>query len=208
MLTTTSTVNSQRGSAALEALLLVVFLIVPMWMLLFNMGYAGARLTDAQDASRLAAYEVLARQTAGDNVIGQEDTIADPIENSVFTAQDNVMGLVITESDIANELGADNDGLLDILGGVMGALSGNTKVTVTVARTSPFELFENSAITVPLVTGGTPYTYCEMDNAVFNPFTATEDEVNIGLGILEVVTESANFILAPFGGMPTGNDKC
>lgn len=197
-----------RGSAALEALMLVVFLIVPMWMLLFNMGYGGARLTDAQSAARLAAYEVLKRQTAGDNAIGQEDNIAGAIEGQVFPDQADVMDIEIEESSITDELGAENDGLLGVLDGVIGALSGNMEVSVSVTRTSPFELFEDSSIEVALETGGTPYTYCEMDNAVFNPFTATEDEVNIGLGILEVVTESASYILAPFGGLPLGNEKC
>ena len=46
----------QRGSAALEALMLVVFLIIPIWMLLFNMGYAGARLTKATLWAPLTAF--------------------------------------------------------------------------------------------------------------------------------------------------------
>ncbi len=200
--------HTERGSAALEALMLVVFLIIPLWMLLFNMGYAGMRLTDAQTATRLAAYEALKQQTAGKAVSGQQDDIANSVEGQVFPTESNVVDVDIVGSSVSSELGPDNNDMLGILSGVMGSLSGNTTVNASISRESPFQRFTDSDIKVALTTGGTPYTYCEMDNAAFNPFTATDDQPNVGLGILEIITESANVILAPFGGLPTGSDKC
>lgn len=198
----------ESGSAALEALMLVVFLIIPLWVLLFNMGYAGMRLSDAQTATRLAAYEVLREQTKGQSVNAQQDAIAGSVEGKVFPGETNVVSLSVSSLSASSELGPDNSNMLGILSGVMGALSGNTKVSASISRNSPFGEFANSDIDVALTTGGTPYTFCEMDNAAFNPFTATADQPNVGLGILEIVTGSTNVILAPFGGLPTGSDKC
>ena len=65
--------------------MLVVFLIVPIWMLLFNMGYAGVRLQQAQVSTRLAAHEVLKLKTKGENAQGQSAAIADQVTGQVFS---------------------------------------------------------------------------------------------------------------------------
>lgn len=192
-----------RGSAALEALMLVVFLIVPIWMLLFNMGYAGVRLQQAQVSTRLAAHEVVRQNTRGDNAQGNAANIADEVNEQVFPGEENVVGLSISEVSISSELG-DSDGVMDVLGGLLAGMSGNTRVQVSVTRQSPFELFDNSDIEIPLTVGGTPFTYCEMDNSGFNPF----DGEDVSLGILNIITGASNVMMAPFGGLPLGSDKC
>jgi hypothetical protein len=84
------------------------------------------------------------------------------------------------------------------------SLSGNSRLDVTVTRQSPFELFDDTSIQVPLTIGGSPFTFCEMDNTDFNPF----DGEDVSLGILGIITGASSVVLAPFGGLPFGSDKC
>jgi hypothetical protein len=184
--------------------MLVVFLVVPIWILLFNMGYAGARLQDAQSVARLATFETLAIETTGEDAATQSNEIADRVRERMFPKEQSGVEVSIYQPGVGDAMGGENEGFLDLLGGMVGALSGNTEVTVTVARKSPFQEFADTPITVPIVVSGTPYTYCELDNAEFNPL---EGE-NVALGILLVITGSANYIMAPFGGLPLGSDKC
>jgi hypothetical protein len=188
-------------------LFLVVILVLPIWVLLFNMGYAGARLRNAQTAARLSAYEVLERRTAGDEVSGASTGIADSVAGRVFPGETNPVQLSITDGNFLNDANSGSGGALDYLSGMLASLSGNMTVEVTVDRKSPFEEFANSEVSVPLTTGGTPLTYCEMDNTEFDPFAA-EGSSGIGLQILSKIPGVTSFILSPFGGLAFGSDKC
>ena len=145
----------QRGSAALETLMLFVFLIVPIWMLLFTMGYAGIRLQAAQVTTRLAGHEVMKKKTKGENVQGDAQSLANQVGSQVFPAEENAVSLNVTDISVTSEISSGNDDLMSFMGGLISGLSGNSRLEVSVSRKAPYGLFEASDITVPLTIGGT-----------------------------------------------------
>ncbi len=203
-ITNIATRQRQRGSAALETLMLFVFLIVPIWMLLFTMGYAGIRLQAAQVTTRLAGHEVMKKKTKGENVQGDAQSLANQVGSQVFPAEENAVSLNVTNISVTSEISSGNDDLISFMGGLISGLSGNSRLEVSVSRKAPYGLFEASDITVPLTIGGTAYTYCEMKNTDFDPFAGE----GISIGILDKLTSGSNILLAPFGGLPTGSNKC
>lgn len=184
--------------------MLFVFLIVPIWMLLFTMGYAGIRLQSAQVSTRLAGHEVLMKKTKGDNVQGDTQNLANSVSAQVFPGEENAVSLSVSDVSVSGEIGAGNADLMSFMGGLISGLSGNSRLEVSVSRRAPYGLFEASDIQVPLTIGGTPYTYCEMKNTDFDPFSGQ----GISIGILSKLTTGSNVVLAPFGGLPTGSNKC
>lgn len=184
--------------------MLIVFLVIPMWILLFNMGYSGMRLRDAQSASSLAGYAVVATRTDGKDV--DAGTIENTVQGQVFPGDDSALEVSVAESaDGDDSKFADSD--LGILGSLVSSLSGHSQVGVTVQRTSPFGSFANTPVELNLTVGGTPYTYCELKNQNFDPL-AGGNGADFTMGIIAKVAGLGNYVLAPFGGLPPGSNKC
>ena len=197
--------SSQRGSAALEALLILTFFIVPLWMLMFNAGYLGLKMQRAQIATSLAAYSVMDEVMAGNaNPTVNTDRIRDRVGDIAFPGNPSTLKAVKDNPDPST--GPGNG---DLGGGVfesiMSAATGNRAVTVTVARRSPYRMFNPSDVKIRREVGGTPYVYCEQGG----------DLTKLGLGADSILLDAASVVLAvgsvitaPYGGFPPGSDKC
>lgn len=195
--------RSAKGSAALEALMLVVFLIIPTWILLFNMGYAGKRLQDSQAASSLAGYAVIAKRTEGK--AADASAIQNTVAGQVFAGETSPLALTLAESsDSDSSTFADSD--LGVLGSLVSSLSGHNQVDITVERTSPFGTFANTPVVIKRTVGGSPYTYCELEEKKFNPLGG--GGADFSMGIIATIAGFGDFVLAPFGGLPLGGNKC
>ncbi|MFK7976731.1 MAG: hypothetical protein AB8C02_11370 [Halioglobus sp.] len=194
----------QRGSAAIETLLLVVVLIIPMWWLLFNMGYAGIRSQKTQVSSRITAYEVLARTTKGEDVSNKKNEIAGIASDAMFPNEPDVVTLALYDKPGSTDPAQGNPGLSSLLGGVISSMSGNREIEVSVKRTSPNQLFPDSDVEVPLVISGTPFTYCESKHRDFDILGSQ----NVSLGVLSALSFAGSILMAPFGGYPTNGDQC
>ncbi|MFT4520727.1 MAG: hypothetical protein ACI9JM_003132 [Halioglobus sp.] len=194
-----------QGSAAIEALMLIVFLVIPTWILLFNMGYSGMRLRDAQSASSLAGHAVVARKTEGKAV--DASAIEKAIQQKVFDGEESALQVTAVEaSDGDDSKFADSD--LGVMGSLVSSLSGHSQVGVTVQRTSPFGAFANTPVELNLTVGGSPYTYCELKNKDFDPLSGGGNGADFTMGIIAKVAGLGNYVLAPFGGLPSGSNKC
>lgn len=194
-----------QGSAALEALMLIVFLVIPTWILLFNMGYSGMRLRDAQSASSLAGYAVIATKTEGNAV--DANAIEGTVQEKVFNGESNALEVTAVEvGDGDDSKFANSD--LGVLGSLVSSLSGHSQVGVTVQRTSPFGAFANTPVELNLTVGGSPYTYCELKNQNFDPLSGGGNGGDFTMGIIAKVAGLGNYVLAPFGGLPGGSNKC
>lgn len=194
-----------QGSAALEALMLIVFLVIPTWILLFNMGYSGMRLRDAQSASSLAGYAVIATKTEGNAV--DANAIEGTLQEKVFNGESNALEVTAVEvGDGDDSKFANSD--LGVLGSLVSSLSGHSQVGVTVQRTSPFGAFANTPVELNLTVGGSPYTYCELKNQNFDPLSGGGNGGDFTMGIIAKVAGLGNYVLAPFGGLPGGSNKC
>ena len=191
----------QRGSAAIEALLIMALFIIPLWMLLINVSYMGLQTQRAQIATSLAAYQVVADVTAGDSPDGT--SIKNKVEPLVFGASGNGLDKVEVVEKSSSGSGASAD--TGDLAGILGSLSGHREVTATVTRTPPYDIFPASNMVVKRTVGGTPYTYCE------NGGDLSKLNLSAGSAIMSAATavlSVASYVLAPFGGLGTEGDKC
>jgi hypothetical protein len=191
----------ERGSAAIEALLIMALFVIPLWMLLINVSYMGLQTQRAQIATSLAAHQAVADVTAGGSADGT--TIKNKVEPLVFPASGNTLDKVevVEKASSGSGASANTGDLASILGG----LSGHREVTVTVTRTPPYDIFPASNMVVRRTIGGTPYTYCE------NGGDLSKLNLSAGSAIMSaatVVMSVASYVLAPFGGLGTEGDKC
>ena len=204
MLITTDMKRRQEGAAGIEALLVVVFLVVPMWWLLVNMAYSGVRSAKAQEATRIAGYDVLARITKGQSVGDKVGTIAKNASDQAFPSEDStVVSLQITEDAGSIDISDELPGVLQYTGSLLSSISSHRKVEVEVERVSPNQMFPDSEIEVSLVMVGTPLTYCESMDKSFDVLSAE----NIAMGAFEFFSIAGDVALALFGGWP-GGDNC
>mgnify|MGYP001823794241 CR=1 FL=1 len=202
-----SSATFQRGSAALEALMILTFFIVPLWMLMFNAGYLGLRMQRAQMATSLAAYGVQDEVMAGNTNF--TDGVRASVGSAVFPGNPGTLKQVKDDPDPQSaprddQLGRDKfpD---DIFSKIMAAATGHREVTVTVARRSPYRMFTPSDVKIRRTVGGTPYVYCEQGG----------DLTKLGLSADSILQDAAsvvlslgNIFMAPYGGYPPGADKC
>ena len=196
----------QRGNAALEALMLLIFLIIPLWGLSFTMGYFGLRVQQTQEALTLSTYRYVIEREAGASNPGAnaQSTVAGevfPNETDPLTV--NVANEAATAATQA-EIDADTT---STLGDLMGGLSGRSSISVTVTRSDPLGQFADGNLQRGIVVGGSALTYCEVENAPMNPFEAAD----VGAGVITLIADLAglgDYVLAPFGGLPSGDSKC
>lgn len=146
--------ESQRGSAALEVLLLIPFIVL-IWMLLVNMGYNGFRHRSAQAALRLGAFEFV----SGLSLMNRQKS-AEAAENTVnqifFSGEGKAATLTFSGQKGVPSQVEDNDGLL-------ADASSRETVAISVKREPPYaDLFPNTPLRGGLIVASNTWTYCEM----------------------------------------------
>jgi hypothetical protein len=146
--------GSQRGSAALEVLLLIPFIVL-IWMLLVNMGYNGFRHRSAQSALRLGAFEFV----SGLSTMNRQKS-SQAAENSVneiyFKNEDKAATLSFSGQNGVPSQVQDNDGIL-------ANASSRETVAISVKRKPPYaDLFPNTPLQGALIVASNTWTYCEM----------------------------------------------
>ena len=197
-----SSATFQRGSAALEALMILTFFIVPLWMLMFNAGYLGLRMQRAQMATSLAAYGVQDEVMAGNTNF--TDGVRASVGGALFPGNPGTLKQVKDNPDPKSAPSSDQLGG-GVFSQIMASATGHREVTATVARRSPYRMFTPSDVKIRRTVGGTPYVYCEQGG----------DLTKLGLSADSILQDAASVVLsvgsvlmAPYGGYPPGADKC
>lgn len=190
----------QRGSAALESLMLLVFLIIPLWGLIFTMGYLGIRVQKTHEALSLSTYMFLLEREAGtDNPASSAQST---VSGSVFAGETNPLQVNVNDQEaqaVADEVRGDED--LSTLQNLMGSLSGRSNIAVSVTRQDPIGNFDTSPIRRAMVIGGPTGTFCQMQDESLNPFEA--GDISSGVTTLvRLLGRGSSYILFPFGGLP------
>lgn len=197
--------ESQRGNAALESLMLLVFLIIPLWGLIFTMGYLGIRVQKTHEALSLSTYMFLLEREAGtDNPASSAQST---VSGSVFEGETNPLQVNVNDQEaqaVADQVPQDE---LRTLQNLMGSVSGRSNIAVTVTRKDPIGDFETSPIRRAMIIGGATGTYCQMQDESLNPFAAG-DIGGGAMALVRVVSGGSDYVLAPFGGLPGGDPKC
>jgi hypothetical protein len=156
---------TQRGSAALEVLLLIVILVLPLWMMLVNMGYNGVRYRHGQAALRLGAFQYVAglTRTTDDSARTQAQSTASgiyfPGESDAMTLSIN--GASADSAAVGNAPGSP--GTSDGDQGFLGSVSQRKVIDIAVVRNPPYaDLFPRQALQGRLILASNTWTYCEM----------------------------------------------
>jgi hypothetical protein len=174
---------NQRGSAALEVLLLIPFIVL-IWALLVNMGYNGFRHRYAQAALRFGAFEFV----SGLALMNREKS-AQASEASVnqifFPGEAKAATLTFSgQKGVPSQI-ADNDGIL-------ADASSRETVAISVTRTPPYaDVFPNTPLTGGLIIASNTWTYCEMKD---------RDQGAIGLDVLNEIGKYGLWLFGGCGG--------
>jgi hypothetical protein len=197
--------RAQRGNAALEALMLLVFLIIPLWGLSFTMGYLGVRAQKTQESLTLATYHYVVEREAGANNPGANSQAL--TEEQVFPGETDALVVNIDNQEaslVTSEISAeDRAALLRYMGNV----SGRSSIAVSVSRSDPMGQFSDGHIDQGIVVGGAAMTFCDVEDEPLNPFESSD----IGAGTISAISTAmgvSSYVLAPFGGLPLGDTKC
>jgi len=187
------------GSAALEVLLLMVFLILPIYVLIFNMGYNGIRQRESQNALRLSAFTFVDELATGD-INSARDAAQSATKAALFSGESNSLKLGVSgqkapPNDPNFPKGPEVEGLF-------GKLSFRHAVAVEVSRAPPYDVFPSTPIKRSLIVASNTFTYCELQDGLFE--SSTFDAGALGK-IAKFIGESA---LWPFGWIPDGQDVC
>lgn len=172
----------QQGSAALEVLLLLPFILL-IFMLLFIMGYNAERKRMTQAALRLGGYQYV-DGLATKNGQQSEQAAEGLVNSSIFPGETGAADLFFSTSTQKPADFQDDQGLL-------GDVSSRITVGVDVTRTAPFPDFvDNTAIRATLIVSSNTWTYCEMK----------DDDFSGGLDILNGLNLVGDYALWLFGG--------
>jgi hypothetical protein len=146
--------RANRGSAALEVLLLIPFILI-IWALLFNMGYNADRKRKGQAAIRLGAYQYVTNLTTMDQQ--QSENSAEAIVNQhIFPGETNAADLYFSDSKQKPAGFNDDQGLL-------GKVSSRITMGVDVNRSAPYSAYTtNSDLQGGLIVSSNTWTFCEM----------------------------------------------
>ena len=189
----------QRGSAALESLMLLVFLIIPLWGLIFTMGYLGIRVQKTHEALSLSTYMFLLEREAGtDNPASSAQST---VSGSVFAGETNPLQVNVNDQEaqaVADQVPHED---LRTLQNLMGSISGRSNIAVSVTRQDPIGNFDTSPIRRAMVIGGATGTFCQMEDESLNPFEAGDIASGV-TALVNVLGRGSSYILFPFGGLP------
>jgi hypothetical protein len=198
---------SQRGNASIESLLVIFFLIVPLFMLVFTMGYLNIRNQKVQGALKLSADKLVTDRDEGTAATASALTslvtqhyFTDPSDNASVSVADRALTYGSAGGNTSPET-------LDTINRLMSGVSGRSTVTLDVALIDTRSNFNDSNIQRRLIMGGGPYTFCELESRDFNPLEATNAS-DILSGALFGFLGVAEYALAPFGGLPPNDAKC
>jgi hypothetical protein len=154
--------RGSRGSAALEVLMLIPFIVL-IWMLIVNMGYNGFRERMAQAALRMGAFQFV---TAMSTMNRQESAkaVASMVNQAMFSGENDpakfsFSGQSGLSSEASNAAGAD----LKDEQGLLSKASSRETVTISVARNPPYaDLFPRTDLQGSYIVASNTWTYCEM----------------------------------------------
>ncbi len=112
----------QGGSAALEVLLLIPFIVL-IWALLFNMGYNGVRHRMTQAALRIAAFQFVAGMAEMNRQ--QAEQAAASITNQRMFPKEGQPATLSFSSQSSNK-------------GILDTVSSRETIGISVSRTPPY----------------------------------------------------------------------
>lgn len=192
------------GSAAIEVVLLVAVFILPVYVLLFNMGYNGIRMRETRDALRLGAYLFVDGLATGSREPAQESA-EKTVNSEIFAEEENPATLTTSVTGHLPETDPENDfGNLGVLRDLFSNLSFWQTVEVSVTREPPFGGFGDTPLRGSIIVGASTFTYCEMHND-----DLISGYLGQGLGgISRVISFLGKSALWLFGGVADGDDKC
>ena len=146
--------RDNRGSAALEVLLLIPFIVL-IWALLFNMGYNADRKRQTQAALRLGAYQYVTNLTTMDQQQSENSAEA-TVNQQIFPGETNAADLYFSDSKQKPAGFNDNQGLL-------GKVSSRITMGVDVNRSAPYPAYStNSDLHGGYIVSSNTWTFCEM----------------------------------------------
>lgn len=187
----------QDGSAALEVLMLIPFILL-IFMLLFNMGYNAERKRDTQAALRLGGYQYVSGLTT-QNAQQSEQSAEALVNNEIFPGENNAADLYFSASAQKPADFKDDQGLL-------GNASSRITLGVNVKRSAPYpDLVNNNDLKAQFVVSSNTWTYCEMKDS---------DHDGPGMDGLQGLNLVGDYALWLFGGCGGGtydfscDDEC
>ena len=186
--------KSNRGSAAIEVLLLIPFIVLIM-MLLVNMGYNGFRHRSTQAALRLAAFDFV----AGLSTMSREKS-AQAAESSInqafFAGEDKAATVTFSgQKGVASQMEGNSGFLAD--------MSSRETAAISVKRSPPYaDLFPNTDLRAGLILASNTWTYCEMKD---------KDQGTLGLNQIDLVGKYGLWLFGGCGGSTfdfSCDDRC
>ena len=175
--------NCQGGSAALEVLMLIPFILL-IFALLFTMGYNAERKRDTQAALRLGGYQYVNGLTT-QNAQQAEQSAEALVNNEIFPSETNAADLYFSTSK-QKPAGFDDDQ------GLLGSASSRVTLGVNVKRTAPYPgLVNNNDLKAEFIVSSNTWTYCEMKDS---------DHDGPGMDALQGLNLVGDYALWLFGG--------
>ena len=194
-------IRRQAGSAALEVLLLIPFILL-IFMLLLNMGYNSERKRKTLASLRLGGAMYVTNLTTM-NAQQASDSAESLVNNEIFRGQNDATLIFSTDKTIPQS--ATDQGFKDDEGLLAGA-SSRVKLRAEVKRNPPYvDLVDRSPAIAEYSVSTNTWTYCEMKDS---DFASTKNDLLKGLDLV------GNYALWLFGGCGGGtldfscDDKC
>ena len=173
----------QRGSAALEVLLLLPFILL-IWLLLVDMSYNGVRRIKSQTGLHLAAFQYVDALATSNRAAAQKTAEA-AVNQSAFPGEQKPATLFVSGE------GGNSGGFKDDQG-LLGSASSREVIRLSVARTPPYgDVLPRTPIDDRLVVASNTWTYCEMKDKDFK---------GVQSAALEGLDLVGNYALWLFGG--------
>lgn len=175
----------QNGSAALEVLLLIPFILL-IWMLLVNMGYNGVRHRMTQAALRIAAFQFVAGMSEM-NRQQAEQAAASTANQNMFPGEGSPATFSFSKKSVDPGVAASTSS--SETGGLLAKASSRETVGISVSRTPPYgDVFPRTPLKGGLIVASNTWTYCEM-----------KDD-DLGVPVMSQIEKTAKFGLWLFGG--------
>lgn len=183
----------EGGSAALEVLLLLPFILL-IFMLLFVMGYNAERKRVAQAALRLGSFAYVDGLATMDRP-QSEQAAEDLVNGRLFPGETGAANLTfVTDNSKPAEAGAvdaEYQGESQQSNSLLGAMSSRITVDIAVKRSAPYpDLVPDTDIAARYIVSSNTWTYCEMK----------DDDFGGGLDALNGVDIVGGYALWLFGG--------
>lgn len=196
--------DQEKGNASLEALLIIFFLIVPLFSLVFTMGYLNLRDQKTQSALKLSVDRLIIDRDEG--TAAAASALTSDINQHFFTDPDDSATIQLSDEPRVYVRPGDDQSTIDTVNNLMDGISHRSHVSIDVVLKDAMGNFGDSNIQRRLSLGGGPYTFCEMESREFNPFES-DNAIDSAIGTVVTFLRFDN-ALAPFGGLPPGNTQC